>query len=79
MQRAGQWAGLREGAKGIVRLWGISLSLPTALVLEYAKLGPLSQYLTECRNGDREPLEPGDLLEAASHLASALYHLVRKY
>lgn len=67
---AGQYAYLQSSA--IVRLYGITLSSNVSLVLEYFRLGPLDQYL---RN-NKGILKKVDLIEAASNVASALWHLV---
>lgn len=77
MHRASEWSNLQEGSvKGIVKLWAISLWNPLALVLEYAKLGNLREYLRDCQSRENLLLHPFDLLEAAFHLATALFHMV---
>lgn len=69
MELADQWAFLSSNA--IVRLYGITLKNPITLVMEYVKLGPLDEYL----RANRSLLKTVDLVEAASYLASALWHL----
>ncbi|KAF2897768.1 hypothetical protein ILUMI_08399 [Ignelater luminosus] len=69
LELTGHWAFLQSSA--IVRLYGITLSSPVSMVLEYMCLGPLDQYL---RN-NKAILKPEDLIEAASNLAAALWHL----
>lgn len=69
MELAHQWAFLSSNA--IVRLYGITLKSPISLVMEYVKLGPLDVYLRE----NKSLMKPVDLVEAASYLASALWHL----
>ncbi|CAH1364546.1 tyrosine-protein kinase hopscotch [Tenebrio molitor] len=69
LELAGQYAYLQSSA--IVRLYGITLSSNVSLVLEYFRLGPLDQYL---RN-NKGILKKVDLIEAASNVASALWHL----
>lgn len=58
------------GCDCVVAMHGITLS-PLALVMEYLPLGPLNVYL---REHDRE-LKEVDLVEAATHLARALWYL----
>ncbi|KAJ8947273.1 hypothetical protein NQ318_014169 [Aromia moschata] len=65
---AGQWAFLRSNV--LVRLYGIAFTSNISMVLEYFKLGPLDQYLRESRN-----VQTVHLVQAASNLASALWHL----
>ncbi|XP_044265655.1 tyrosine-protein kinase hopscotch [Tribolium madens] len=69
LELAGQYAYLHSDA--IVRLFGITLSSNVSLILEYFRLGPLDQYLREHKG----ILKKVDLIEAASNLASALWHL----
>ncbi|CAH1103307.1 unnamed protein product [Psylliodes chrysocephalus] len=66
---AGQWAFLQSSA--IVRLFGIAFTSNISLVLEYYQLGALDLYLRK----NKQNLKPVDLIEAASNLASALWHL----
>ncbi|XP_031329480.1 tyrosine-protein kinase hopscotch [Photinus pyralis] len=69
MELTGHWAYLESSA--IVRLFGITLSSPVAMILEHMRLGPLDEYLRE----NKALLKVVDLIEAASNLASALWHL----
>lgn len=73
MELTGHWAFLQSSA--IVRLYGMTLSSPVSMVLEYMRLGPLDQYLRT----NKAILKTEDLIEAASNLASALWHLVRYF
>lgn len=68
---AGQWAFLQSSA--IVRLYGITLTSNISFVSEYLRLGPLDEYLRRKQNN----VKTIDLIEAASNLATALWHLVR--
>ncbi|XP_060536177.1 uncharacterized protein LOC132708084 [Cylas formicarius] len=65
----GQWSFLRSPF--IVRLFGIAFINNITSVLEFFKLGPLDQYLRDKRG----ILKSVDLVEAASNLASAVWHL----
>lgn len=69
MELAGHWAFLQSNS--IVRLYGITLRSPVSMVLEQVRLGPLNTFL---RN-NRAIIKTVDLIEAASNLASALWHL----
>lgn len=44
-----------------------------SMVMDYARLGPLDEYLRE----NKATVEITDLVEASANLASALWHLVR--
>ncbi|CAH1999123.1 unnamed protein product [Acanthoscelides obtectus] len=66
---AGQWVFLQSSS--IVRLYGIAFTSGISLVSEYITLGPLDQYLREKKG----IVKTVDLIEAASSLASALWHL----
>lgn len=70
MELAGQWAFLQSNA--IVRLYGITLRSPVTMVMDYIKLGSLDNYLQQ----NRTMMKLVDFIEAASYLASALWHLV---
>lgn len=70
MELASQWAFLQSSA--IVRLYGITLSSPVTMVMDYIKLGPLDEYLRQ----NKSLIKPVDFIEASSYLASALWHLV---
>ncbi|XP_030744957.1 tyrosine-protein kinase JAK2 isoform X2 [Sitophilus oryzae] len=66
----GQWAFLKSSA--VVRFFGVALAVNNiSLVTEYFKLGPLDQYLRD----NRSRIQKVDLIEAASNLASAVWHL----
>nr|CAI5847140.1 unnamed protein product [Callosobruchus analis] len=60
-----------EAGFSIVRLYGIAFTSGISLVSEYVTLGPLDQYLREKKG----IVKTVDLIEAASSLASALWHL----
>ncbi|KAF7271454.1 hypothetical protein GWI33_015675 [Rhynchophorus ferrugineus] len=67
---AGQWAFLKSTA--VVRFFGIAIAVNNvSLVTEYFKLGPLDQYLRD----NCHIIKTVDLIEAASNLASAVWHL----
>lgn len=68
---AGTWTYLQS--KDIVRIYGITLTPNVSLVTEYFRHGPLDIYLKKNKN----VLKTEDLIEASSHLASALWYLVR--
>lgn len=67
---AGRWAFLQSNA--IVKLYGMTLSSPFAMVMEYLDLGQLDEYLRHHKN----EIKAVDLVEAGTYLASALWHLV---
>lgn len=70
LELAGSWASLQSNS--IVKLYGITLKGPVAMVTEYVDLGPFDVYLKE-----RKPfMKQVDLVEAGTYLASALWHLV---
>ncbi|KAF5274388.1 hypothetical protein FQA39_LY07268 [Lamprigera yunnana] len=73
MELAGRWAFLQSAS--IVRLFGITLSSPVSMVLEHVHLGPLDSFL---RN-NKSILKTVDLIESASNLASALWHLQENF
>ncbi|KAK9497663.1 hypothetical protein O3M35_004350 [Rhynocoris fuscipes] len=66
---AGNWADVRSGA--IVRLLGVTLSRIVAIVTEFFPLGPLDSYLQL----HRKTLLEVDLVEAATNVANAVWHL----
>lgn len=68
---AGQYAFIQSSA--IVRLFGITLTGNVSLVIEYFRLGPLDCYL----RANKGILKQVDLIEAASNVATALWHLVK--
>ncbi|XP_066257101.1 uncharacterized protein [Euwallacea similis] len=66
----GQWTFVKSPF--IVRFYGIALqSNDVSIVMEYFKLGPLDQYLRH----NESIIKTVDLIEATSHLASAVWHL----
>ncbi|XP_063222235.1 tyrosine-protein kinase hopscotch [Bacillus rossius redtenbacheri] len=69
LELAGRWAFLQSNS--IVKLFGVTLASPFAMVMEYLQLGPLDRYLAE----HKPDLKPVDLVEAAGYLATALWHL----
>lgn len=66
---AGKWADVRSGA--IVRLLGVTLSRFVAIVTEFFPLGPLDSYLQM----NKKTLQEVDLVEAATNIANAVWHL----
>jgi hypothetical protein len=70
LELASQWATLQSSA--IVKLYGVMLYSPLAMVMEYLTLGPLDVYLREHKNN----LKQVDLVQAGALLANALWHLV---
>jgi Janus kinase 2/BCL2-associated athanogene 2 len=70
LELAGRWATLQSNA--VVKLYGVTLSSPFAMVTEYLSLGPLDVYLKE----HKLSLKQVDLVEAGAFLARALWHLV---
>jgi hypothetical protein len=70
LELAGRWATLQSNA--VVKLYGVTLSSPLAMVTEYLSLGPLDVYLKE----HKLSLKQVDLVEAGAFLARALWHLV---
>ncbi|KAF5272860.1 hypothetical protein FQR65_LT00456 [Abscondita terminalis] len=66
---AGGWGFLQCGS--IVRLYGITMNSPVAMVLEQLPLGPLDSYLRD----NKFVVKVVDLIEASSNLASALWYL----
>nr|XP_018902060.1 PREDICTED: tyrosine-protein kinase hopscotch [Bemisia tabaci] len=71
---ANKWVFLDSSC--IVKCYGVTLSNPAALVLEHLPLGPLDEYLQDCAN--RSTIKEVDLVEAATYLATALWHLEEK-
>lgn len=59
--------------ESLLPLRGIVLGNPLALVLDWMALGPLDTYLKE----NSLHVEVVELIEAASHIAKALWFLVR--
>ncbi|XP_046399545.1 tyrosine-protein kinase JAK2 [Ischnura elegans] len=66
---ANRWAFIRSNS--IVKLYGITLSNPVTMVMEYLKLGPLDSYLKE----NKHRMKTVDLVEASAYLATALWDL----
>ncbi|XP_069675687.1 tyrosine-protein kinase hopscotch [Periplaneta americana] len=69
LELAGRWAALQSNA--VVKLYGVTLSSPLAMVMEYLSLGPLDAYLRQ----HKQSLKQVDLVEAGAFLAKALWHL----
>lgn len=70
MELAGRWAFLQSNS--IVKLFGVTLTSPVAMMMEYLSIGPLDAYLKE----HASDMKQVDLVEAGSYLANALWHLV---
>ncbi|XP_041984957.1 tyrosine-protein kinase hopscotch [Aricia agestis] len=64
-----KWACIQSSS--IVRLYGITLSSPTAMVLEFMPYGPFDVYLRE----NEERIKPLQLKKVAASLARALWDL----
>lgn len=56
----------------VVKLYGITLASPVSMVTEYFVLGRLDDYL----NQNAIDIKEVDLVEAATYLATAVWHLV---
>jgi len=56
----------------IVRLFGLCVDTPTALVSEYFSLGPLDAYLRT----NKDNVLFSHLVEAATYIATALWDMV---
>ncbi|CAH4030590.1 tyrosine-protein kinase hopscotch [Pieris brassicae] len=69
VELASKWACVQSSS--IVRLYGVTLSSPTALVLEYLPFGPFDVYLRE----NEERVKPLHLKKVAAGLARALWDL----
>ncbi|KAG8222937.1 hypothetical protein J437_LFUL000232 [Ladona fulva] len=69
LELANRWAFLQSTC--IVKLYGVTLTSPVMMVMEYLKLGPLNVYLTE----NKQKMKPVDLVEAGTYLATGLWHL----
>ncbi|XP_075981572.1 tyrosine-protein kinase hopscotch [Anticarsia gemmatalis] len=69
VELASKWACVQSSS--MVRLYGVTLSSPTALVLEYLPYGPFDDYLRE--HEDR--VKPIHLKKVAAGLARALWDL----
>jgi hypothetical protein len=65
-----RWSSVSSSA--IVRLFGLCVDTPTALVSEYFALGPLDTFL---RN-NKDKVSFSNLVEAATHIATALWDMV---
>lgn len=55
-----------------MKLYGVTLCNPVAMVMEYLPLGPLDVYLKD----NRARIKEVTLVEASTYLANALYYLV---
>ncbi|XP_072942901.1 tyrosine-protein kinase hopscotch [Epargyreus clarus] len=64
-----KWACVQSSS--IVRLYGVTLSSPTAMVLEYLPYGPFDEYLRE----NPERVKPLQLKKVCAGLARALWDL----
>ncbi|XP_049876791.1 tyrosine-protein kinase hopscotch [Pectinophora gossypiella] len=69
IELASKWACIQSSS--IVRLYGVTLSSPTALVLEYLPYGPFDVYLREKKNAIKEV----HLKKVSAGLARALWDL----
>lgn len=56
----------------VVRLFGLCIDTPTALVSEYFSLGPLDVYLRT----NKDKVLFSNLVEAATYIATALWDMV---
>lgn len=65
-----RWSSVSSSA--IVRLFGLCVDTPTALVSEYFALGPVDTYL---RN-NKDKVSFSNLVEAATYIATALWDMV---
>lgn len=59
-------------SSAIVRLLGLCIDTPTALVSEYFSLGPLDAYLRT----NKDKVSFSNLVEAATYIATALWDMV---
>ncbi|XP_050532080.1 tyrosine-protein kinase hopscotch [Daktulosphaira vitifoliae] len=64
-----RWSSVSSSA--IVRLFGLCVDTPTALVSEYFPLGPLDAYLRT----NKEKISFSNLVEAATYMATALWDM----
>ncbi|KAH9642501.1 hypothetical protein HF086_008911 [Spodoptera exigua] len=69
VELASKWACVQSSS--MVRLYGVTLSSPTALVLEYLPYGPFDDYLRE----NEERIKPLHLKKVAAQVARALWDL----
>lgn len=67
---ASRWAIVNVSSA--IKLYGVSLSNPVSMVMEYLPLGPLNVYLAN----NIPHIKEVNLVEAATYLANALYYLV---
>lgn len=65
-----RWSSVSSSA--IVRLFGLCVDTPTALVSEYFTLGPLDAYLRT----NKDKVSFSNLVEAATYVATALWDMV---
>lgn len=59
-------------SSAVVRLFGLCVDTPTALVSEYFQLGPLDVYL----RANKDKISFSNLVEAATYIATALWDMV---
>jgi len=59
-------------SSAVVRLFGLCIDTPTALVSEYFALGSLDIYLRT----NKDKVSFSNLVEAATHIATALWDMV---
>lgn len=59
-------------SSAIVRLFGLCVDTPTALVSEYFQLGPLDVFLQT----NKDKISFSNLVEAATYIATALWDMV---
>lgn len=59
-------------SSAVVRLFGLCVDIPTALVSEYFELGPLDAYLRT----NKDKISFSNLVEAATFIATALWDMV---
>lgn len=65
-----RWSSVSSSA--VVRLFGLCVDTPTALVSEYFALGPLDDYLRK----NKDKVSFSNLVEAATYIATALWDMV---
>lgn len=65
-----RWSSVSSSA--IVRLFGLCVDTPTALVSEYFSLGPLDAYIRT----NKDNVSFSNLVEAATFIATALWDMV---
>lgn len=70
MSLSKRWSSVSSSA--VVRLFGLCVDIPTALVSEYFALGPLDAYLRT----NKDKISFSNLVEAATFIATALWDMV---